>query len=116
MQRQRPFGAQQPDHLDIDAARGLVGGGMKARDIAGGKGHAHPLPQPRRFTARATNPAKAIVTLFQPPQQFKKPHAVGFGNIAGQIRARLPGRIGHATSSCFCSRRVRVRTKELIPA
>jgi hypothetical protein len=113
VQGQRAFGANRPS-----TSTSTLGGAPGWKPATSRVPKVSRARWPSRAGSRDGPPdrPKRAPSLFEPAQQLEEAHAFGRGQIPAQIRARLPGVIGHDTSSCLCMRWVFVRTKELIAA
>ena len=71
--------------------------------------------EPGRLPVRSPGLAKELSVVFEVSQELEEVECLkGWSGFLRHIRKRLPGAIGHSTSSCFCMMRVRVRTNALI--
>ncbi|MBB2682607.1 UNVERIFIED_ORG: hypothetical protein GGD47_000176 [Rhizobium etli] len=117
IKRHRTFWAEQTDRGHRYPGGRCFGGRLEPCDVLHGKTQPYVLPEPGWFPLRWACLPEDPVCVFEPPQELKKVELLGGSDgVILQIRKRLPGVIGHSTSSCFCRIRALVRTNPLIAA
>ena len=110
-----PSGPSKPIFATVTLAGAVILARLKFGNVLRCEPQPDGLPEPRRLAIGGADMAEQSAAAFQPAQQLEE--IICVRQIAGsvQIRWRLPGVIGHSTSSCLCSKRVLVRTKPLMP-
>ena len=113
----RTFRSEEPDIRDGNPGRRLVGRHFDACDVLHRESEPHMLSKPRWLPIGSASLAEEPSAPLQAPEELEKVELRReWPGVLTQIRLRLPGIIGHGTSSCFWITRARVRTNALIDA